>query len=343
MNILAIESSCDETAAAVVKDGREVLSNEVYSQIDTHKVYGGVVPEIASRCHIEKISVIVDEAIKTSGLSVCDIDAVAVTSAPGLIGALLVGVNFAKSFAYANKKPLVPVHHIRSHVAANYVAHPDLKPPFLALIVSGGHSHIVYVKDYTDYKIIGQTRDDAAGEAFDKAARVMGLGYPGGVYMDRLAAKGDVSAYNFPRVSFKDAPYDFSFSGIKTSVVNLLHTADQRGESLCMQDVAASYSDAVTGVLCDKFIAAAKEYGVKTLVLAGGVSANSMLRKKVSDAADKNGFSLYMPPLSLCGDNAAMVGAQGYYEFLAGNVAEPNQNAYATADIQKTLCKLNRI
>ncbi len=339
MNILAIESSCDETAAAVVKRGREVLSNEVYSQIDTHKIYGGVVPEIASRCHIEKISVIVQEAIKNSTLTVDDIDAVAVTSAPGLIGALLVGVNFAKSFAYANKKPLVPVHHIRSHVAANYITSPDLKPPFLALIVSGGHSHIVLVKDYTDYKIIGRTRDDAAGEAFDKAARVMGLGYPGGVYMDKLAKEGNPDAIKFPRVSFDDNPYDFSFSGVKTAIINFLHNAEQKGENLNLADVAASYSSAITDVLCDKFLSAAKEYNVNTLAIAGGVSANSMLRKKLVERIKPN-QKLYMPDLNLCGDNAAMVGAQGFYEYLSNNVAGCDLNARATASIEDTLCKL---
>ena len=338
MNILAIESSCDETAAAVIKDGREILSNTVFSQIDIHKVYGGVVPEIASRCHIEKISVIVNEAIRQSGLDVDGIDAVAVTSAPGLIGALLVGLNFAKSWAYANKKPIVPVHHIRSHVAANYLAHPDLKPPFIAMIVSGGPSHIVHVKDYTDYKIIGRTRDDAAGEAFDKGARVMGLGYPGGVYMDRLAKEGDKKAIKFPRVSFEDGKYDFSFSGVKTAVVNYLHNAEQKGEEINKADVAASYSDAITDVLCDKFLAAADELNIDTLVIAGGVCANSMLRDKLC-ARIKKHQKLYMPPLSLCGDNGAMVGAQGYYEFIAGNVAGTDLNAMATASIEDTLCK----
>ncbi len=340
MNILAIESSCDETAAAVVRDGRTVLSNEVYSQIDTHKIYGGVVPEIASRCHIEKITVIVNEAIKNSSLTVGEIDAVAVTSAPGLIGALLVGVNFAKSFSYANKKPLVPVHHIRSHVAANYITSPDLKPPFLALIVSGGHSHIVLVKDYTDYKIIGRTRDDAAGEAFDKAARVMGLGYPGGVYMDKLAKEGNRSAVRFPRVHFDDSPYDFSFSGVKTAIINYLHNAEQKNEEINKADIAASYSDAVTDVLVHNFLAAAKEYNVNTLAIAGGVSANSMLREKLLANIEKS-QKLYMPELSLCGDNAAMVGAQGYYEYLSGNVANIDLNARATASIEDTLCKLN--
>lgn len=338
MNILAIESSCDETAAAIVKDGRQILSNTVFSQIDIHKVYGGVVPEIASRCHIEKITPLVSEAISQSGIGVEDIDAVAVTSAPGLIGALLVGVNFAKGFAYANNKPLVPVHHIRSHVAANYLAHTELEPPFIALIVSGGHSHIVRVNGYTDYEIIGMTRDDAAGESLDKAARVLGLGYPGGVYMDKLARGGNPKAVNFPRVSFKDAPYDFSFSGIKTAVINYIHTLDQRGKQYNKADIAASYVDAVTDVLCDKFLSAAKSLGSNKLVLAGGVSANSQLRAKLENAVD-SGTRLYMPPLPLCGDNAAMVGAQGYYEFIAGNVAQLDQNAAATASIEIGLCK----
>lgn len=341
MNILAIESSCDETAAAVVRDGREILSNVVFSQIDIHKVYGGVVPEIASRCHVEKITPLVQKAIDDSGLALCDIDAVAVTSAPGLIGALLVGLNFAKGFAYANKLPLVPVHHIRSHIAANYLAHPELEPPFLAMVVSGGHSHIVRVDGYTDYKIIGMTRDDAAGEAFDKGARVLGLPYPGGVEIDRLSKNGDRTAVRFPRVSFKDAPFDFSFSGVKTAIVNYVHTAVQRGEEIDKADLAASYSDAVTGVLVDKFYSAARELNLKTLVVAGGVSANSMLREKL-EAQLPGGCRLYMPPLSLCGDNAAMVGAQGYYEYRAGFIAGLDLNAYATADIQKALCKLNR-
>ncbi len=340
MNILAIESSCDETAAAVVKDGRQIISDTVFSQIDIHKIYGGVVPEIASRCHIEKIMPLASDALFKADMTMDDIDAVAVTAAPGLIGALLVGLNFAKGIAYANNKPLVPVHHIRSHIAANYLAHSDLTPPFIAMVVSGGHSHIVLVSDYTDYKIIGHTRDDAAGEAFDKAARVLGLGYPGGVYMDKLANEGNVNAFKFPKVSFKDAPFDFSFSGIKTSVVNLVHTASQRGETLDKADIAASYSDAVTGVLCDKFFAAAEEYNMDKLVVAGGVSANSMLREKLEKNLPEN-KKLYLPPLSLCGDNAAMVGAQGYYEFVAGNVTDISQNAYATADIQDTLCKPN--
>ena len=338
MNILAIESSCDETAAAVVRDGREVLSNTVFSQIDIHKLYGGVVPEIASRCHVEKITPLVERAIADSGLSVLDIDAVAVTSAPGLIGALLVGLNFAKGFAYANGLPLVPVHHIRSHIAANYLVYPELEPPFLAMVVSGGHSHIVSVKGYTDYKIIGMTRDDAAGEAFDKGARVLGLPYPGGVEIDRLAKSGDPYAVKFPQVSFKDAPFDFSFSGVKTAVINYVHTAAQRGQSINAAEVAASYSEAITGVLTEKFFSAANELGFTRLVVAGGVSANSMLRHKLQSGLPR-GCKLYIPPLSLCGDNAAMVGAQGFYEYRAGFIAGLDQNGFATADIQEALCK----
>ncbi len=338
MNILAIESSCDETAAAIVRDGREVLSNTVFSQIDIHRVYGGVVPEIASRCHIEKITPLVNEAVENSGLTIDQIDAVAATAAPGLIGALLVGLNFAKGFAYANKKPLIPVHHIRSHIAANYIAHPDLEPPFLAMVVSGGHSHIVKVNGYTDYEVVGLTRDDAAGEAFDKGARVLGLQYPGGVEIDRLSKDGNPDAIKFPRVNFADAPFDFSFSGVKTSIVNLVHTASQRGEEINRADIAASYSNAVTGVLCEKFYKAADHFGFDKLVVAGGVCANSMLREKLEKGLPK-GKKLYIPPLSLCGDNAAMVGAQGYYEFNAGFVANLDQNALATADIKNTLCK----
>ncbi len=337
MNILSIESSCDETAVAVVRDGREVLANVVFSQIDVHKVYGGVVPEIASRYHIEKISQLTDECLEKCGLQPGELDAVAATAAPGLIGALLVGLNFAKGFAYAHGLPLIPVHHIRGHVAANYLAYPELKPPFLAMIVSGGHSHIVLVKDYTDYQILGRTTDDAAGEAFDKGARVMGLGYPGGVYMDQLAKEGDPKAIRFPQVSFKDAPYNFSFSGVKTAIVNYLHNAEQKGIKLNMADVAASYSDAISGVLAEKFLQCAKDYDQKTLVIAGGVSANSMLRQKLQEGISKD-QTLYMPPLSLCGDNGAMIGAQGYYEFLAGNVASLDQNALSAFSIEKQLC-----
>ena len=337
MNILSFESSCDETAVAIVRDGREVVASTVISQIDIHKVYGGVVPEIASRCHIEKISQLTEECIRQSGLSEDEIDAVAVTAAPGLIGALLVGLNFAKGYAYARNLPLIPVHHIRSHVAANYLAYSELKPPFLAMIVSGGHSHIVLVKDYTDYEILGRTKDDAAGEAFDKGARILGLPYPGGVHMDKLAKEGNPKAIQFPKVRFKDDPYDFSFSGVKTAIVNYVHNARQKGEEPNLADVAASYSEAVTGILAEKFLRCAKDYDQKTLVIAGGVSANSMLREKLLAGKEKD-QQLFMPPLSLCGDSGAMVGAQAYYEFKAGNTAGLDLNALSAYSIEKQLC-----
>ncbi len=337
MNILCFESSCDETAVAIVRDGREIVSNVVFSQIDVHKIYGGVVPEIASRYHIEKISQLTEECIRRSGLTEEDLDAVAVTAAPGLIGALLVGLNFAKGYAYARNLPLIPVHHIRAHVAANYLAYTELKPPFLAMVVSGGHSHIVLVKDYTDYQILGRTKDDAAGEAFDKGARILGLGYPGGVYMDKVAKEGNPKAMKFPRVRFKDEPYDFSFSGVKTAIVNFVHNAKQKGEELNIPDISASYSDAITGVLAENFLACAREYGQKTLVIAGGVSANSMLRQKLLDGKDGD-QTLYMPPLSLCGDNGAMVGAQAYYEFQAGHTANLDLNALSAFSIENQLC-----
>ncbi len=337
MNILSFESSCDETAVAIVRDGREIVSNVVFSQIDVHRIYGGVVPEIASRYHIEKISQLTEECIRQSGLTEEDLDAVAVTAAPGLIGALLVGLNFAKGYAYARNLPLIPVHHIRAHVAANYLAYPDLKPPFLAMVVSGGHSHIVLVKDYTDYQILGRTKDDAAGEAFDKGARVLGLGYPGGVHMDRVAKEGNPRAMKFPRVHFKDDPYDFSFSGVKTAIVNFVHNAKQKGEELNIPDISASYSDAITGILAENFLRCAREYGQKTLVIAGGVSANSMLREKLLAGKDPD-QTLYMPPLSLCGDNGAMVGAQGYYEYQAGNTAPLDLNALSAYSIENQLC-----
>ncbi len=337
MNILSFESSCDETAVAIVRDGRTIVSNVVFSQIDVHRIYGGVVPEIASRYHIEKISQLTEECIRQSGLTEDDIDAVAVTAAPGLIGALLVGLNFAKGYAYARDLPLIPVHHIRSHVAANYLAYPELKPPFLAMIVSGGHSHIVLVKDYTDYQILGRTKDDAAGEAFDKGARILGLGYPGGVYMDKVAKEGNPKAMKFPRVHFKDAPYDFSFSGVKTAIVNYVHNAKQKGEELHIPDICASYSDAITGILAENFLKCAEEYDQKTLVIAGGVSANSMLRQKLTEGK-KADQTLYMPPLSLCGDNGAMVGAQAYYEYQAGHTADLDLNALSAYSIENQLC-----
>lgn len=336
MLILGIESSCDETAAAVVRDGREVLSNVVSSQIDIHTLYGGVVPEIASRAHVEAISNVVREAVQGIGME--SIDAVAVTNAPGLIGALLVGTNFAKSLAFASSKPLVPVHHIRGHVAANYISHADLTPPFTALIVSGGHSHIVEVTNYTSYKILGRTRDDAAGESFDKVARILGLGYPGGPKIDIVAREGDPKAIHFPQTNFKDTPYDFSFSGVKTAVINYAHNAEQTGHALTQKeiaDIAASFQHSVCTVLTEKAIAATLDRGGdKKLVLAGGVSANSTLRAYLEKAAKKHGITLYMAPLKYCGDNAAMIASQGYYEYLAGNVASTDLNAFATESIE---------
>lgn len=337
MKILSIESSCDETAAAVVEDGRKILSNVVFSQIDIHKEYGGVVPEIASRYHIEKISQLVNNALEQARLAPKDLDGVAVTAAPGLIGALLVGVNFAKGFCFAHHLPLIPVHHLRGHIAANFLAHPSLKPPFLALVVSGGHSHIIQVSSYTDYKVIGHTRDDAAGEAFDKGARTLGLPYPGGVHLDKLATKGDMFAYKFPQVNFEDAPYDFSFSGVKTALVNFVNQKQMKGEAFSKEDVAASYQYAITKVLTDKFIAAATEIGANTLVAAGGVSANSFLRSMLEEEAEKCGKKLYIPPLSLCGDNAAMIGAQGYFEMLESHFADTSLNAYPTFPIEDTI------
>ncbi len=335
MLILGIESSCDETAAAVVRDGREVLTNIVSSQIDIHTLYGGVVPEIASRAHVEAVSNVTRQALE--GIGAEKIDAVAVTNAPGLIGALLVGLNFAKSFAYATGKPLIPVHHIRGHVAANYISHPDLTPPFIALIASGGHSHIVRVEDYTRYRILGHTRDDAAGESFDKVARILGLGYPGGPKIDKVARNGDPYAIHFPQTNFKDAPFDFSFSGVKTAVINYVHNASQQGKTLTekeIADVAASFQHAACTVLTEKAIAAVlAEAGERKLVLAGGVAANSTLRRYLENETAKHGIKLYMAPPEYCGDNAAMIASQGYYEYLAGNTADTDLNAYATESI----------
>lgn len=333
MNILALESSCDETAAAVVKDGREVLSNVVASQVEEHRIYGGVVPEIASRRHTEAVSGVTREALSEAGLTLADIDAIAVTAAPGLIGALLVGVNFAKGLAAATGLPLVPVHHLRGHIAANYLAHPDLEPPFLCLVVSGGHSHIVTVNDYTDFTVIGRTRDDAAGECFDKAARAMGMPYPGGIALDARAENGNPNAFRFPRPRVDGSPYDFSFSGMKTAVLNLLHNAEQKGESVSVDDVCASFRAKVVELLCDNTLAAADELSAKTIVLAGGVSANKALRREMQARCDKTGRKLFVPPLCYCGDNAAMIGAQGYYEFLAGHVADQTLNATASLPI----------
>lgn len=329
MKILSIESSCDETAAAVTEDGRTVLSSVIATQIDEHKLYGGVVPEIASRRHCENITGVVRKALSDAELSMEDIDAIAVTNAPGLIGALLVGVNFAKGLALATDKPLIAVHHIKGHIAANYISHKELEPAYLCLVVSGGHSHIVKVNSYTELETVGKTTDDAAGEAFDKAARAMGFQYPGGIHIDRAAKNGDPTKYRLPKPATKNE-YDFSFSGLKTAVINLLHNAEQKGEEIDVNSLAACFQDTITSILADKFIAAALALGYKKIALAGGVAANSMLRDKISQKAAELGMDFYMPDISLCGDNAAMIGCQGYYEYLAGNIADMSLNAYAT-------------
>ncbi|MBE6870689.1 MAG: tRNA (adenosine(37)-N6)-threonylcarbamoyltransferase complex transferase subunit TsaD [Ruminococcaceae bacterium] len=333
MLILGIESSCDETAAAVVRDGREILSDVVASQIDIHRRFGGVVPEIASRCHAESIVSVTDEAIKKAGITADMIDAVAVTYAPGLIGALLVGIGFAKSFAYAMEKPLVPVHHIRGHVAANYLASPELEPPFLALIVSGGHTTLCKVESYTEFKILGQTRDDAAGEAFDKVGRLLGLEYPGGAKIDRLANEGNDKAIKFPRPHVDGAPLDLSFSGLKTAAVNMIHNAEQKGEAFNGADIAASFRAAVVDMLISRLDAAITETGMEKVVLAGGVAANSLLRVRAEQLCANRKCKLFVPPLSLCGDNGAMIASQGYYEFLAGVRADTALNGCPTKRI----------
>lgn len=335
MKILAIESSCDETAAAVVEDGRKVLSSVIASQVEEHRLYGGVVPEIASRRHAEAIVPVVSQSLEQAQLTLSDIDAIAVTYAPGLIGALLVGVNFAKGLALSTGLPLIPTHHLRSHIASNYITNPDLKPPFLCLVVSGGHSHIVLVEDYTKMKIIGRTRDDAAGEAFDKAARTMGMPYPGGIALDKVAESGNPHAFKLPRPVVHDAPYDFSFSGLKTAVINLIHNAAQKGQELNKADVCASFRYAVVDCLTTNFLKAAQDLNINRLVIAGGVSANSLLRSTLERECRERGYELYMPDKSLCGDNAAMVGSQGYYEYLSGNVADTDLNAYATKSIEE--------
>jgi len=333
MNILAFESTCDETAVAVVRDGREVLSDAIASQVDMHTLYGGVVPEIASRKHVEAIAGLADKALTDAGLTKGDIDAVAVSYAPGLIGAVLVGVNFAKSAAMALGVPLIPVHHIRGHIAANYIAHPDLEPPFVCLCVSGGNTLIADVRSYTDMEVMGATRDDAAGECFDKAARVLGIGYPGGGPMDRLALGGGDKAYDLPRSHVEGHPLDMSFSGLKTAVLNLLHNAQQKGEALNGPDLAASFQAAVSDILVPRAMAAVQEKGYRKLAVAGGVGANSRIRTDLEKACEKAGIKLYLPPLALCGDNGAMVGSQGYYEYLAGHIAQSDLNAYATRDL----------
>lgn len=330
--ILAIESSCDETASAVSRGGREILSNIISTQIDIHKEYGGVVPEIASRHHLKNIDAVVKKAVKESGITLSDVNAIAVTAGPGLVGALLVGVSYAKALALSLNVPLVPVHHIEGHISANYIAHPDLKPPFVCLVASGGHSHIVYVTDYGKFEIMGRTRDDAAGEAFDKIARVIGLGYPGGPLVEKAAKSGDKDKIPFPRVHF-DNGLDFSFSGVKTAVLNYIHHAEQKNEEININDVAASFQEAVTDVLAENTLYAAKLKNAKTICLAGGVASNGYLREKLGVLAKKNNISLLYPPPILCTDNAAMICCGGYYEFKSGNFADGKLNAYPSLEL----------
>ena len=339
MRILAIESSCDETAAAVVQDGRQTLSDIVYSQADMHVLYGGVVPEIASRKHAEKISLVARQALVSAGLRAAGLDAVAATCAPGLIGALLVGASFAKACAMSLGLPFIPVHHIRGHIAANYIAFPQLKPPFCALVASGGHTIIADVRSYTDIQLVGSTRDDAAGEAFDKIGRVLELGYPGGKALDNLSKRGKAGVYKLPVPVFKDAPFDFSFSGLKTAAVNLIHNAAQKGEQINKCDLAYAVSDAVAQSIVPRLIGAADRLGYKTIVAAGGVAANSLLRARLAEDCASRGFALYIPPANLCGDNAQMIGAQAYYEYLGGNVSDMAQNCFATMGVDEKVCK----
>ncbi len=333
MIILSVESTCDETAVAVTRNGREVLSDIISSQADMHALYGGVVPEIASRSHVEVISRLADEAVAKAGITRRDIGAVAVSYAPGLIGAVLVGVNFAKSAALALGVPLIPVHHIRGHIAANYIAFPELAPPFLCLAISGGNTLLVDVRDYTDMRVLGRTRDDAAGECFDKTARVLGLGYPGGRPVDELSKTGDDQAFQFPRAHVEGHPYDMSFSGLKTALINLVHTAQQKGEALNRADLAASFSAAVSDSLVPRTMDCLAMLGYDKVAVAGGVAANSRIRRDFEAAAAAAGAKLYVPPLRLCGDNGAMIGCQGYYEYLAGVRGDSSLNAYATMEL----------
>lgn len=333
MKILGIESSCDETAASVVEDGKRVLSNVVASQIDEHRLYGGVVPEIASRRHCENIDLVVSQALSEASLSIDDIDAVAVTYAPGLIGALLVGISYAKGLCLSADKPLIPVHHIAGHIAANYITHPDLKPPYLCLVISGGHSHIVEVKDYTKYHVIGRTRDDAAGECFDKVARTIGYEYPGGKFIDAAAKKGDPHAFDFPHPKVAGSEFDFSFSGLKTAVINIVHNLSQKGLAIPSEDIAASFQRTVCEILVSKTMAAAEKTNAKVLAVAGGVSANSGVREAFEKACAERGIKLYLPELKYCGDNAAMIACQGYYDFSAGKTANLDLNGTATLSL----------
>ncbi|MBQ4111069.1 MAG: tRNA (adenosine(37)-N6)-threonylcarbamoyltransferase complex transferase subunit TsaD [Clostridia bacterium] len=358
--VLGIETSCDETSCAIVKDGREVIANTIYSQIDIHTEYGGVVPEIASRAHIEKISYVVDKTLNDANMTFNDIDCIAVTYGPGLVGALLCGVSYAKSLAYGLNMPLIKVHHIKGHIGANYISHKELEPPFLCLVVSGGHSHIVEVKDYDEFKIVAQTRDDAAGEAFDKIGRVMGLPYPGGAKIDKLSYEGDKYAVSFPQVTFKDC-YDFSFSGVKTAVINYLHRIEQNGvdvlnadnheiilneflngngvkqnkKELSKADIVASFTEAVTEILSENTVKYAVEKKYKTVAIAGGVAANTHLRRKLTEKCEKHGIKFLYPEPILCTDNAAMIAAMGYYSYLKKDFADINLNAVPYESIEK--------
>ena len=333
MIILSVESTCDETAVALVRDGREILTDQIFSQAEKHAISGGVVPEIASRGHVEVVYQLAERALAAAGVTRREVDAVGVSFAPGLIGAVLVGVSFAKSAAAALGVPLIPVHHIRAHMAANYLAYPELAPPYVCLAISGGNTLIVDVRGYTDMRILGATRDDAAGECFDKTARVLGLGYPGGVKVDALARGGDDRKYALPVAHVEGSPYDMSFSGLKTAVINIVHHAQQTGQELDKASLCASFQRAVSDSLVPRAIAAVRERGCGTLVAAGGVAANSRIRADLEATAKEAGIRLYVPPLRLCGDNGAMVGAQAYYEYLAGNVAGSDLNAFASMDL----------
>lgn len=334
MLILGIESSCDETAASIVRNGREIVSSVISTQIEEHKKYGGVVPEIASRRHCENILGVTRKALADAQLTLADVDAVAVTYAPGLIGALLVGVNFAKGLAMASGKPLVPVHHIAGHIATNYLTHTELEPPYLCLVASGGHSHIIEVQSYTKFKVIGRTHDDAAGECFDKCARAMGFPYPGGVHIDNAAQSGDRTKFKLPHPTVAGSEFDFSFSGLKTSVINMLHNAEQKGVEIDRNDLSASIQSTISEILTDKTMLAAEALGYKKVALAGGVSANSGVRAALSEACQKRGFEFYMPEKKLCGDNAAMIASQGFYNFKAGITADESLNAIATLSME---------
>ncbi len=333
MRILAIESSCDETAAAVIENGTRVLSNVINTQIDLHKLYGGVVPEVASRKHIENISSVVDKALADCSLTLEDVDAIAVTYGPGLVGALLVGVSTAKALSFMTNKPLIPVHHIKGHICANYIEHPEFKPPFICLVASGGHSHIVYVKDYTTYEVLAKTSDDAAGEAFDKVSRVLGLGYPGGPAIQKCAQDGNKDAIKFPRVNMGDEGFDFSFSGVKTAVINYIHNAEQKGIEINKADVAASFQEAVIDVLSNHLLECAKKHGVCQIALAGGVAANAPLRERIELLAEKNDMRFVCPSFSYCTDNAAMIGSAAYHEYNNGNLADMSLNAVANLSL----------